>query len=166
MLARIDKDFKLTDWQRMLPATRVHEKNWMPIVNKDEIKFVYRLGQIVDKNAKVIIDKKVPLAIDRISGGSQVIPYGDGWLACVHEANHIPGTPRRFYMHRFVWWDKNWTVRRISNPFYLHDPVIEFVAGIAFFNDHILLSYGREDKEPWIAAIHTNELHDMVFNEA
>jgi len=167
VFAKVGKNNVLYDWHRMLPETRQHEKNWMPRVKDGELQFFYRLGTVVDEHAKVIREKETPLATERISGGSQAIPYGNGWLAVVHEANFIPGTQRRYYLHRFVWWDQYSNVRRISDPFVFNGRSIEFCAGITVHPNGkaLVVSYGVADREAWIGVISKEDVDGMVFDE-
>src|ERR1035437_5407671 len=157
----------LDTWSKMLPVHRQHEKNWMPWVDGTNLEFAYRLGVTVDSDGKEATRTPINIAADAISGSSQVIPFKWGFLSVVHEARHHPPTGKRYYQHRFVWYDKSKTVQRITKPFYFHDKVIEFVAGVAWHPNgtSIMISYGREDKEAWIATVDANELSEFIWHD-
>jgi tetratricopeptide (TPR) repeat protein len=166
-LAAPAESIELVDARAMLPAHRQHEKNWMPWVDGDKLEFAYRLGLTVDEQGRDATRTPINFAVDQISGGSQVIPFKCGFLSVVHEARVHPHTGKRYYQHRFVWYDKSKTVQRITKPFYFHDKVIEFVAGVAWHpnGQSIMISYGREDKEAWIATVDANELSEFIWHD-
>jgi hypothetical protein len=124
-------------------------------------------GVTVDSNGKEATRTPINIAADAISGSSQVIPFKCGFLSVVHEARQHPHTGKRYYQHRFVWYDKSKTMQRITKPFYFHDKVIEFVAGVAWHPNgkSIMISYGREDKEAWIATVDANELSEFIWHD-
>lgn len=147
---RVSDDFK-----RILPEPRQHEKNWMPWPQADteHLQFVYRLGETIDSDG-LKLQSYVPYATERLSGGSQVIPFKGGWIALVHEARVKPDG-KRYYQHRFVWWDTAKLLRQISPAFVFHDRQIEFAAGLAWHPDgkQLVISYGIRDCEAWLATI-------------
>lgn len=154
-------------WFRIRPKVRQHEKNWMPWAYGGKVNFVYRLGQIIDKDGN--IQHQVPaLGIDasRLSGGSQLIPFRGGWLAVVHEARPLPDG-KRYYNHRFVWFDMAGAMRFLSLPFVFHEKQIEFCAGLAWHPDgeRIMLSYGVKDSEAWIVTVDAMDVNGMLHHD-
>jgi hypothetical protein len=137
-----------------------HEKNWM--VTPDE-NYVYRLGKVVDNRGKILSETKPDINVDRISGGSQLIHFMGGMLAVVHEACYNDG--KRYYQHRFAFFDKKANFKKLSVPFYLHEKQIEFVAGLCWHPDkkQLLLSYGIRDNEAWVASIDADDVLGMVL---
>ncbi|HTX48464.1 MAG TPA: glycosyltransferase, partial [Caulobacteraceae bacterium] len=122
-LARIeapeDGERRLVDWRTLHPdGPRVHEKNWMPLVDGGELRLVYRCDstRVLDADAKTIADSVPPIAADQFRGGSQFVRFDEGWLALVHDARLRDG--RRHYRHRLVWLDAEMRLRRVSRPFY------------------------------------------------
>ena len=162
---------QLNQFRRLQHEPRVHEKNWMPIVKAAtaEPLWMYRCNEITAGHPHgfgVIHD--VPWDIGGLGGGSQVIPYMSGWLAVVHEARLIPGQPRRYYSHRFVWWDSNFVLRRISKQFGLHEKVIEYVMGLAWHPVDpklLVMSYGFKDSEARIATVDASEVMGFLWQE-
>ena len=164
-------DGKLQHMQRMLKEPRLYEKNWMPIVGvhgKDgEQLFMYRLGEVVDNNGKTVVQHPADFDIGQISGSSQVIKYGDGWLAIVHEARALPDKPhKRYYYHRFVEFDFDFKVKYLSKPFVFNDKLIEFCAGLCWHPDgkRLIISYGWQDKEARIATISDHEVRQLLWD--
>lgn len=158
---------RIDSYRQMLPPVRATEKNWMPFVDKHKnLRFMYRLNTIVDDHGRTVVKHDVPnIAFDNISGGSQLVPFKDGYLAVVHEARLKPGSSKRYYYHRFVWWDGSLRVKLLSAPFFLHAKQIEFVAGMAWSPDkkELLLSYGVDDKEAWIAGIKAMDIERILW---
>jgi len=149
-------DYVVGQWHTMMVHDR-HEKNWMPIQGRNE--YVYQLDRIVNDLGKTVKECAVDINIDRISGGSQLIPFFGGLLAVVHEASFRPDNGQRYYQHRFALFDKEGNFGRLSLPFYLHDKQIEFVAGLCWGNGKLLISYGVRDEEAWIAEL---DAHDVM----
>lgn len=149
-------------------APKNHEKNWAALVVNDghDLRFVYRLGEYLDPETGKIEKTKQPYAADTLSGGSQYIPFRGGYLAVIHEAHVSSATGKRYYTHRFVFLDANRAWLRVSKPFVFHDKVIEFAAGMAWHPDQkrILISYGREDKEAWIASVDPQEIMEFTLH--
>ena len=127
VLAPASFDGSRTNWKKILLKERHHEKNWMPWVRNGDLRFVYRLGTLVDANGEIIEQHNPGLDVSAISGGSQVVEIDERtWLAVVHEARTIPGRSTRYYQHRFVSFFPHGRVDRISAPFFFHDRQIEF----------------------------------------
>jgi glycosyltransferase involved in cell wall biosynthesis len=78
----------------MIPRPRNHEKNWMPFPCEGKIKFVYRLGQLVDEYGVLYPEQATGLDVGNLSGGSQCIDFNGGKLCVVHEARFLPGEQR------------------------------------------------------------------------
>lgn len=147
---------------RILPALRDHEKNWMPVVVDDKLILVhsldpatiYELESPSSDPTLVRHDPGQSYRIDHLRGGSQLVPFEDGWLCVTHEAvDRVSQT--RVYLHRFVWLDRQFIPRRVSKPFWWKHVGIEFCAGLHFdkSNRVLLASVGVSDREAWIAKI-------------
>lgn len=157
---------RIDSYKPMLPAIRATEKNWMPFVDKHKnLRFMYRLNTIVDDKGATVIKHDVPnIAFENISGGSQLVKFNDGYLAIVHEARLKPGSSKRYYYHRFVWWDGALRLKVVSAPFFLHDKQIEFVAGLALHgSNELVFSYGVDDKEAWLAVVNKEEVERILW---
>ena len=144
-------------------GTQVHEKNWMPCVRGDELLFVYgcdpfvvlRVVQIDDEIAhlQVAVENVPTIAAGQLRGGSQLIAFDDGWLAVTHEVVYAGSA--RHYLHRMIWLNAAFQLRRITMPFFLKHEGIEFVAGLATVpgRDALVVSFGIRDANAAIAEI-------------
>jgi glycosyltransferase involved in cell wall biosynthesis len=154
---------RLADWRVLSPeGPRVHEKNWMPQVAGDRLRFVYLCDptRVVDDRGHTVSETTPAIAARNFRGGSQLIGFDDGWLALIHEVHWRPADRRRFYLHRFVWFDKTDRLRRVSRPFFFNAKGVEFAAGLAWHPDgkRLLISYSVSDRESWIATVDAAEV--------
>jgi tetratricopeptide (TPR) repeat protein len=155
----------------VMSGLELHEKNWMPFAHQPtDQRFKYNL-ETVRTAAGHPEDYVTPskLAVEITRGGSQLIQFKGGFMAVVHESRHLPGTTDRYYQHRFAWFDSDYSLRRLSVPFYFQDKQIEFCAGLAYHpnRNDLVLSYGIKDKEAWVAQIAIEDVARMcvVFHE-
>ncbi len=165
VLARIDcppiGPCRLTDWRMLRPeGERLHEKNWMPLVDGDVLRFIYLCDptQVVDDTARTVAESVPPIAADEFKGGSQAIAFDGGWLALIHEVIEHGG--KRRYQHRFVWFDAENTLKKVSRRFYFAESGIEFAAGLAWHpdNQQFLISHGIGDNQAWLATVNAEEV--------
>ena len=161
--------FRLGDvqYRRMLRTPRLYEKNWAAIVEKGKgIRFMYHPGHVVDDFGQDVIVNASKWDVGGLNGGSQLvhIPHGERklayWLAIIHEARVIPGTPLRYYMHRFIKYDEDFVVTQISVPFYFREKCIEFCAGMCLHpkvtqegQQQLVISFGFKDAEACIGTV-------------
>jgi FkbM family methyltransferase len=171
VLARIDDlgpaTCRLTDWRVLHPeGPRVHEKNWMPQVAGDRLQFIYLCDptRVVDDRGRTLTETIPSIAAQRFRGGSQLIGFDGGWLALIHEVQWRPSDKRRFYQHRFVWFDGANTLRRVSRPFFFHKKGVEFALGLAWHPDEkrLMISYSVADSEAWIATVNAGEVRGVL----
>ena len=174
VLARINDDVpglcRLTDWRVLCPqGPRQHEKNWMPqVVGGDRLQFIYLCDptRIVDEQARTIAESVPEIAAEHFRGGSQAIAFFGGWLALIHEVQFRD--QRRFYQHRFVWFDALNKLRQLSRPFYFQNKGLEFAAGLAWHLDQrrLLISYGAGEKTSWLASVDAAQVKELLQNLA
>ncbi len=159
------------------------EKNWMPILDMpyhyvrwsnpleiikvdptNIIKQKVSEGTIDTITSKTVINKSHTIPnIRSIRGGSQVINYGEYKLAVIHECdywiNEGDSKDAKYY-HRFMFWDKDWNLVKITEPFKFMDAQIEFCCGLAKQEEDLLISFGYQDN-----AAYTLKLPEKVLNK-
>lgn len=142
------------------PSDR-HEKNWMPIAGEDELRFVYGVEPTVmvctyDDRTRLVFPEArlMPNVTGHLRGSSQVLHWKRGYLCVVHQVH----SGRPTYVHRFVELDERLQLVRIGRPFYFREEGIEFCAGAAFWQSHLVLSFGVRDREAWIALLGEHEI--------
>lgn len=165
-LFKIDQDTgELTNWKRIDPKfiPKQHEKNWMPILGNDRLSWMYRPGVVMLSDGAFITQTENKLAVDQFSGGGQVVPFEAGWVGIIHEVRPNPINGKRWYQHRFIWFDLGFVLQKVSKPFVFFDRQIEFAAGLAFYKGSIIISFGVRDCEAWLASISQDDLRDLIW---
>ena len=156
---------RVLDWEGL----QDNEKNWMPLGDG----WLYACshgGHTVTIDAdpdmpgvyEVRQRGPAPPMAAGFRGGGQVVPFRDGWLGIVHEVAHL-GDGRRAYEHRFVWFDDTFTIRRWSPLFFfMKKQSIEFAAGLAIFNERVVVSFGVRDAEAWLVSLDGGVVCDLL----
>lgn len=137
-------------------------KNWMPILSKpyEFIKWCNPLEivktDIAEKNCKTILNhtNRIPDYNDW-RGSSQVVEWQGYYIAIVHETDLYRsevGNKDATYRHRFLVWDKNWNLIKISKLFSFMDTKIEFCCGMTLYQDYFLITFGIQDNAAYILA--------------
>ena len=161
-LSTIEDKGKETKRVRIEPPTKGSycEKNWMPVLDLPYhyVKWsspteVVKVDPIKGTSKTVaLVEQKVKLPRD-IRGGSQVITYGDYYVALTHEVNlwfNEQGKKDAHYYHRFIVWDKEWNIVHYSPEFKFMTGNIEFSCGLAFDGDNFIIPFGFQDSTAFI----------------
>jgi tetratricopeptide (TPR) repeat protein len=173
VLARIDASAqgpcRLADWRVLAPAGPIrHEKNWMPLVAGEQLQFIYRCDptRLLDDGARTVAETTPAIAAEEFRGGTQAIEFDGGWLALIHEVLGGATDKNRVYHHRFIRFDAAGTLRGVSRPFFFREKGVEFAAGLAWHPDgrRLLISYGVDDREAWIATVDAAEVWVVLEN--
>lgn len=150
-----------------LPAEQ-HEKNWMPIIG--QVSWLYSCGAagktelVLQKNNRwqIISLGPAPKLTKSFRGGSQLVPFLGGYLAAIHEVV-LPDKNKRVYEHRLVWFDDQCRPKKATQPFFLRKKrEIEFVAGLAVLADRVVMSFGVNDCEAWLAAVDSKSIETRL----
>ncbi|MDE2211931.1 MAG: glycosyltransferase family 2 protein [Betaproteobacteria bacterium] len=170
VLARIEGDCLTDPVVISSPKRQSREKNWMPWVRDGELLLIYSTQpleiyrfdgsglQLVHQGAMAF--KGVP---GLMSGSSQVIPWGENFLAVTHHRNlaplatrlvqkyvtHDPDYQRKKvrFSHYLLLLDRNFNIRGQSRAFHFETEGIEFCAGLACKDGRVLISYGVMDEK-------------------
>jgi hypothetical protein len=157
-LARID-GAHLTDLTALPDLDRLRpEKNWMPLVDGDRLRFVYSLHPLVvlewdpqDAVMHEVVRDAGVTALEGLRGGSQAIRLDEGWLLIGHSVHGAQG--RRLYRHRFVLLDDELRPCSWSGLFSFERYGVELCAGLTQRGDDLLISYGVEDRAARLMAV-------------
>ena len=89
------------------------------------------------------------------------------YICVVHEC-YFPPKPDgvgngkdAHYYHRFVFWDKDWNIVKISKQFKFMDTMIEFVCGLAEYQGDLLITFGYQDNASYILKMPFNTLNKL-----
>jgi hypothetical protein len=171
----IFKNNKVKEISRLrIPAPSLNnsycEKNWMPIL---DMPFHYMKWVNSTEVVKVDIDKKtcetvflseIPMNID-LRGGSQIIPYGNYRICITHEVNlynNKLGQKDGKYFHRFVVWDKNWKIVKVSDAFSFMTGEIEFCCGLTHYKNDLLITFGFQDNVAYLLKMPTKFFESYI----
>jgi len=179
-IATADLDLRAATFSglRVLDGINVqeHEKNWMPFLGERD-GWLYASNHnghvvTVDPNGSIpgawqISQRRPSPAIaKRFRGGSQLVPFRDGWLCLIHEVA-IVDAGHRAYEHRFVWFDNRLRLARVSQPFTFQvHRAIEFAAGLVAEGDRVIASYGVRDAEAWLAELRADDVWQLLSSPA
>lgn len=142
--------------------TRKVEKNWMPCVDGEALRFVYSMEplQVVEWDQSV--HRTVPSAWDLpgatgvLRGGSQLLPFEEGWLAVVHERS------ARGYVHRFARFDRELRRFAVGPCWYFTQPdTIEFCCGAAWWRGQLVLTFGVADRTAHLALVDEARVREL-----
>lgn len=174
---------------RILPPSPSYlEKNWMPILDMPYhfVKWTSPL-EIVKVNIEdTVIEKVQEGTVNTISsttlttnnfnfklprdlrGSSQVIPFGEYRIAITHECDfwiNENNVKDAHYYHRFIFWDKEWNVAKLSKPFKFMDARIEFSCGLTHKGDNLLITYGYQDNASYVLQMPTKVLNQLEYEQ-
>ena len=155
-----------------IDETSYCEKNWMPILDKEYqyVKWtvpteVVKADPNEPKCEQISLVKGAFANADQ-RGGSQLINWGEYYLAITHEVvlykNYLKqknGT----YRHRLCVWDKDFKLIGLSpESWSFLDGQIEFCAGAAVLDNKLLISWGFQDNCAFILEVPTALVEEMI----
>lgn len=142
------------------------EKNWMPVL---DLPYHYvkwcNPTEVVRVDPELLTCETVFLGDNVINidhdlrGGSQVLPYGDKHrIAITHQVdlfNSRVGRKDARYLNRFIVWDLDWNVVRVSEPFDFLGADVEFTCGAAWApeSENLLVTFGYQDNSAFLIEI-------------
>lgn len=147
------------------------EKNWMPIT---DMSFHYVKWCNPTEIVRVSLD---PLACETVylgqhqnyshdfRGGSQVISYKDGHIACVHRVNlynNESGRKDGKYEHLFLYWDNNWNLKW-TKPFTFLNGEIEFCCGMTLVDDNFYITFGFQDNSSFLLICPKDTIENLFY---
>lgn len=151
-------------------ANGKHEKNWMPILDLEEIRWLYQSNEnkysyvinykVEERGRFTILPCQFPAA-KSFRGGSQLVKIKNNYYSIVHEAANIGN--KRIYTHRIVEWDDEFKMTRFSKSFYLKEKsTIEFCSGMCFDGENVNFVFGVQDKEAYLASITLSDFESIL----
>jgi len=147
------------------------EKNWMPFF---DLPFHYVKWSNPTEVVKIDINNKTCSTVslsDRINlprdirGGSQIISWGDGYLAATHEVDLFQSEVGRKdcrYRHRFIVWDKNFKIVKFSEDFDFMEAHVEFCIGMHKQDDCFLMTFGFQDNAAYLLKVPIKTVENFI----
>lgn len=174
-LSEIDESGREISRYRIEPPSPSYcEKNWMPILDMPFhfVKWTNPTEVVqVDINTlsskTVLTGKKIENTDNTLRGSSQVIRYKNYYVALVHGCYLFRNELQQknaIYYHRFVIWNDNWELVKMSDQFHFLDSMIEFCCGMALYEDKALITFGFQDNASYILEIPINVWEELIWN--
>jgi hypothetical protein len=151
------------------------EKNWMPILDMpfhfvkwtngtEVVKYDIETGE----TTQVVLTNWRDLGCIDLRGGSQVIPLEDDYRFCLNhetylfqsEQNRKDGT----YRHRFIVWDKDWNISKVSKQFSFLNGEIEFAVGMCEYGSDYLITFGFQDNGAYLLRVSQDFVKKFIFD--
>ena len=153
------------------------EKNWMPIIDEpfNFVKWtnpteIVKVDLENNKSEQIYTnDIKHNLPFD-IRGGTPLIEWGEESYICItHEVDFILKNQNGFknadYYHRFIIFNKDYSIKYISDSFNFMTAKIEFCIGLAEYNKDILITFGFQDNCSYILRIDKDKLEGLIYDK-
>ena len=149
------------------------EKNWMPILDMPFHFVKWTNGtEIVKYDIETGVTTQVALrdwknlgCID-LRGGSQVLPFGK-YRFCLNHETYLTkseaGRKDGTYRHRFVVWDKDWNIVKVSRQFSFMEAEIEFAVGMCEYGDDYLMTFGFQDNAAYLLRVSQKFVKEFIF---
>jgi hypothetical protein len=159
---------------RIEPPTQSYcEKNWMPILDMPfhYVKWTNPTEVVkVDgtKSETIYLGINIIPDMPDFRGGSQVVNYGENRICLVHQVNLFKNRLQQkdaVYEHRFIVWDKDWNIIKISEPFSFLGGQIEFCCGMAFHYGDMLVTFGFQDNSAFLLKIPNKMINSLIYGE-
>lgn len=99
-------------------------------------------------------------------GSSQVVSIEDFYIAAVHETylyRTETGSKDATYRHRFLIWNKDWQLIKISPLFSFMDAKIEFCCGMDKIDNFIIITFGYQDNAAYILKFPISFLKQFIY---
>jgi len=145
------------------------EKNWIPINHKDDkLLFIYnwhplQIGTLNDLNKlNIIIKHETPTFFKHYRGSTILCEYKNELWCLTHGVKY--SKPRK-YFHQFVVLEKDtYKPIRFTVPFYFSNYKIEYCNGLIIKDDHAIIVFSQNDKDPNILKINMDKLNELIIN--
>jgi hypothetical protein len=152
------------------------EKNWMPILDMPfhYVKWtngteVIKTDPVSGTTETVVLQNWKDLGCSDLRGGSQVIPLDNVYHIClVHETDLLQSEAGRkdaVYRHRFIIWDQDWNVTKVSKLFSFMEASIEFAVGMCEYGEDYLMTFGYQDNAAYLLRVNQKVVKDFIFND-
>jgi predicted GH43/DUF377 family glycosyl hydrolase len=148
------------------------EKNWLPFIYEGDLHMIYSYDPFIiykpnkeTGDCPVVFHYEPTHDFSSFRGSAGPIEFDEGYLILVHEVVHQP-TYERVYLHRFLYLDKHFMVKRISRPFtFLHQGV-EYCCSMTA--DHtgngLIIPIGVEDREAYLCFVDFETIRSMFVD--
>lgn len=149
------------------PFKRRIEKNWAPFYHEDRLLVVYQWNPLIilellpTGETRFVKWFQMSEQLKELRGSSQGVATTNGHLFVVHRKYIVSGKVR--FAHQLIELGHDLQPLRLSEPFgFVSDKVVEYCAGVAFYQDRCLLSFGQSDALAFIADMKASIVEPMM----
>jgi hypothetical protein len=150
------------------------EKNWMPILDMpfhfvkwtngtEIVKYDIETGITTQTNLTAWKD----LGCIDLRGGSQVISYDENYRFALNHETFLTkseaGRKDGVYRHRFIVWDKDWNIVKVSKRFSFLEANIEFAVGMCEYKNDYLMTFGFQDNAAYLLRVPKQFVKNYIF---
>jgi len=149
------------------------EKNWVPIQDMPYHFVKWHNGTEVVKTdiqkntcEQVILHSWRDFGTGDFRGGTQIIPYKEYYISLVHTTYLFKSPAGRkdgIYRHRFIIFDKDFNIVKITNEFSFLGADVEFAIGMTEHNDNILITFGFQDNAAYLLAVPKTFFENFIY---
>jgi len=150
------------------------EKNWMPIIDMPyhfikwtNVTEVVMVNPLLELSESVFTGTKFVPYLPDFRGSSQVIPWKEFRICIVHEVNLFKNRQVQKdakYLHRFIVWDKDWNIVKLSDSFSFMDGEVEFCCGMAFNGKDFLITFGFQDNAAFLLKVPESSIEKVLYD--
>ena len=162
-LDRVEKLFPLQG-----PDPTRCEKNWLPFMKDKELHILYGYDPLIiykvnqeTRKCETAIQHEASHDFSRFRGSASPIEFDDGYLVLVHE---VVFDTQRYYLHRFLYLDKNFAIKQLSRPFTFQHTGIEYSCGMTI--DHsgkrCIIAMSYEDQKANLLFVDLNTIRSLL----
>jgi len=148
------------------------EKNWMPILDLPfhYVKWsngteVVKVNPEIQSCDQVVLKEWKDLGCADLRGGSQVILFNKYRMSLNHETflyQSESGRKDGIYRHRFVVWDKDWNIVKVSPQFSFMEGKIEFAVGLCEYQNDYLMTFGFQDNAAYLLRVSKETVKNFI----
>jgi hypothetical protein len=147
------------------------EKNWLPFIKDDQLHLIYSCDPFVlykfnDDHCETVLSYEQNYDFTAFRGSASPIAFDNGYLMLVHETVQFPDLSRN-YLHRFIFLDQNFLIKRLSKPFVFVHSGIEFCCSMVINHSEtqLIMSIGVEDNLASLCFIDLETIRAMLTTQ-
>jgi glycosyltransferase involved in cell wall biosynthesis len=147
LLARVD-GARLQESAVLAPAEPDTGEAWLPLADPDDaaLTIVASIAPTVvlrydgaSRTIEPVARHEAPFIASRLRGGSQVVRFDGGYLCLASESVETEAGSCRT-VHRWLWFDPDWRLARLSGPLVMRQRGQETVCGLARVGEDLVVS--------------------------
>lgn len=153
------------------PDPNRHEKNWLPFVKDGELLLIYSSDPFIiykpdleTGECTTVLQYTPEHDFSHFRGSAAPIEFDGGYLMLVHEVVQLPDYTR-CYLHRFVFLDSDYLVKKTSKPFTFNHSGIEYCLSMTIDHEgeRLIMPIGIEDREAYLMFVDLTEVRSLLY---